>query len=133
MDTTAKATTANAPGIHQRRPKRRSSAISSVAPAAAITAEIAADLPLSNIQSANPWVESPKSTARSCATAWVGSAASPSASERPAPAAAAPSSGRRPSASSRRLTARGRPSASVTSRPVSIASVAKNSSRWPER
>ena len=57
--TTAIAPTATVPGSHQRLPKRRRSAISRAAPAAASAAPIAAAFPVSPSHEPNDWVEMP--------------------------------------------------------------------------
>ena len=53
------APTATDPGSHHRLPKRRISPISSAPPAAASTAPIAVDFPVSASHEPNDWVESP--------------------------------------------------------------------------
>ncbi len=57
--TAAIAPTATVPGSHQRLPKRRTSPINSAPPAAASTAPIAVDFPVSASHEPNDWVEIP--------------------------------------------------------------------------
>ena len=92
---TPNATTVAAPGIHQRRPKRRMPRISRPPPAAAKSAPIASDLATSPAHPSQPWVTRPTSRARSDAIALTGSVATPRATEIAAAAAAPATTGRR--------------------------------------
>ena len=96
-----KATTTTAPGIHQRRPKRRIANTSTAPPIAEKTAPMPAALAWSPSQSGHAWVTSPTSFARSRARAASGSATTAVVTEIAAATAAPARFGRRMSSSRR--------------------------------
>ena len=104
---TPNATTTAAPGIHQRRPKRRMPTISSAPPPAAKSAPIACDLATSPAHPHQPWVDQADVPAPAPARPrCTGSGASPTATDSAAAAAAPASTGWRRPARRRRC---GRP------------------------
>ena len=116
----ATATIAPAPGIHQRRGKRRIRMMSSAPPAAAKTAPKASLLTTSLAQPPQLWVDRPNSLSRFWAIAESGSVATATTRNRPAPVIAEPVRGRSPIRSAARLTrAGGRTAKATSTTPVS--------------